>query len=76
MLTISAVAQQMSGPTKVAGDVAAASTAVGSLLGFLPPLAALFTIVWTGIQIWAFFLNLASVTSCLQVLYTTFTAPG
>ncbi|MDF1685376.1 MAG: hypothetical protein P1U50_01190 [Parvibaculaceae bacterium] len=33
-------------------DVAAASTMVGSLMGYFPAIAALFTIVWTGIRIY------------------------
>lgn len=33
-------------------DVAAGATAVGALLGWLPSIAALFTIVWTGIRIY------------------------
>lgn len=33
-------------------DVAAAGTAVATVMGYLPAVAALFTIVWTGIRIW------------------------
>ena len=38
--------------TKDTLDVLAGSTAVFSLAGILPPIAALFTIVYTGIRIW------------------------
>jgi len=38
--------------SKDALDVLAGSTAVFSLAGILPPVAALFTIVYTGIRIW------------------------
>lgn len=34
------------------GDATAATVMVGSMLGYLPALAALFTIVWTGIRIY------------------------
>jgi hypothetical protein len=37
---------------KTAGDVASIATMIGSLGAVLPPLAALFTIVWTGIRIY------------------------
>jgi hypothetical protein len=33
-------------------DVAAAGTAAATLLQWLPAVAALFTIIWTGIRIW------------------------
>lgn len=33
-------------------DVASVATVVGSLADFLPHVAALFTVVWTGIRIW------------------------
>lgn len=33
-------------------DAAAAATAVGTIAGWLPPIAALFTIVWCGMQMW------------------------
>ena len=33
-------------------DVAAAGAMLGSLMGYLPALAALFTIIWTGIRIY------------------------
>lgn len=39
------------GGLKLAGDTTAAVTAFGTLLALLPPLAALFTIVWTGLRI-------------------------
>lgn len=33
------------------GDTASVATAVGTLAGYMPSLAALFTIIWTGIRI-------------------------
>ena len=33
-------------------DTVSVATGVGALAGLLPALAALFTIVWTGIRIW------------------------
>jgi len=38
--------------TKHAVDAASVFTAVGSVLAWLPAIAALFTIVWTGIRIY------------------------
>lgn len=37
---------------KTAGDVASIAAMLGSIGAVLPPLAALFTIVWTGIRIY------------------------
>lgn len=37
---------------KLIGDVVSVTTAVGTLAGALPAIAALFTIVWTGIRIY------------------------
>lgn len=37
---------------KVAGDVLSVTTVVGALMSWLPPLAALFTIIWTAIRIY------------------------
>ncbi len=37
---------------KVIGDVVSVTTVVGTLAGALPAIAALFTIVWTGIRIY------------------------
>ena len=42
----------MDEPTKHAVDAASVFTAVGSILAWLPAIAALFTIVWTGIRIY------------------------
>lgn len=33
-------------------DAASVATMLGTIGSFLPPVAALFTIVWTGIRIW------------------------
>ena len=41
----------MDEPTKHALDAASVFTAVGSVLQWLPEVAALFTIIWTGIRI-------------------------
>lgn len=37
---------------KAVGDVLSLGTVVSALLGWLPAIAALFTIIWTGIRIW------------------------
>lgn len=42
----------MNHDVKNLADLAAAGTAVGTLAGWLPNVAALFTIVWTGIRIY------------------------
>lgn len=46
----------MASPTdetiKLAGDVASVTTVVGTLVGILPSIAAVFTIVWTSIRIY------------------------
>ena len=42
----------MDEPTKHAIDAASIFTAVGSVLQWLPEVAAIFTIVWTGIRIY------------------------
>ena len=39
-------------PVKHAADGLAAAVAVGAVIKWLPPLAALFTILWTGIRIY------------------------
>lgn len=36
---------------KVAGDVLSVGTVVATLAAWLPPIAAVFTIIWTGIRI-------------------------
>lgn len=41
--------------TKHVIDFASAGVAIATLASWLPPIAALFTIIWTGIQIYAFF---------------------
>ena len=45
------VMNHMDEPTKHALDAASVFTAVGSVLQWLPEVAALFTIIWTGIRI-------------------------
>ena len=42
----------MQEPVKHAADALAAGVAVGAVIKWLPPLAALFTIIWTGIRIY------------------------
>ena len=37
---------------KNTGDIAAVSITIGTIVSFLPALAAIFTIVWTGIRIY------------------------
>lgn len=37
---------------KAAGDIAAVTVTGATLLNWLPAVAAVFTIVWTGIRIW------------------------
>ena len=46
------VMNHMDESTKQAVDAASVFTAVGSILAWLPAIAALFTIVWTGIRIY------------------------
>jgi len=36
---------------------AALGTTVGAILGYLPGIAALFSIIWLGLQIWLFFVR-------------------
>lgn len=42
----------MEEPTKQVVDVMSIGTMLGALGSVLPPVAALFTIIWTGIRIW------------------------
>jgi chromate transport protein ChrA len=39
-------------PLKAIGDVLSLGTVVATLAAWLPPVAALFTIIWTLIRIW------------------------
>lgn len=43
---------QISESTKSIGDAASIVTVVGTLADILPSLAALFTIIWTGVRIY------------------------
>jgi len=43
---------EVSESTKHAVDAISVFTVVGTLMEFLPAVAAIFTIVWTGIRIW------------------------
>jgi len=43
---------EVSEGTKHAVDALSVVTVVGTLMEFLPAVAAIFTIVWTGIRIW------------------------
>ena len=42
----------MEEPTKQVIDVISFGTVIGTISAILPPLSALFTIVWVGIRIW------------------------
>jgi len=42
----------MTEESKQAVDVIAASTALGSMIAWLPPLASLFTCIWLGLRIY------------------------
>ena len=44
--------QELSESTKHAIDAVSVFTVVGTLVEFLPSIAATFTIIWTGIRIW------------------------
>ena len=46
------VKMMMDEELKTVVDVLAVSGTAGALMGWLPPLAALFTLIWTGIRIW------------------------
>ncbi len=46
------MSNQADEPLKLAGDVVSVTTAVGTVAGVLPAIAALFTIVWTSIRIY------------------------
>lgn len=43
---------EVSETTKYAIDALSVLTVLGTLVEFLPSIAAVFTIVWTGIRIW------------------------
>jgi hypothetical protein len=43
---------ELSEHTKQLVDLASIVTVVGALVDFLPSVAALFTVIWTGIRIW------------------------
>ena len=42
---------------KHAADATAGLVTVGAIMSYLPPLAAAFTIVWTGIRIYEYFVT-------------------
>jgi len=44
--------QELSDSTKHVVDALSVATVLGTLVEFLPAIAALFTIIWTGIRIW------------------------
>jgi len=52
MEMLTKVMNHMDESTKHAVDAASVFTAVGSILAWLPAIAALFTIIWTGIRIY------------------------
>ena len=43
---------KMEEPTKQVVDMLSFATVLGTISAILPPLSALFTIVWVGIRIW------------------------
>lgn len=47
----------MTEESKAAVDIVAASTGIASFATWLPPIAALFTVIWTGIRIYEYFKN-------------------
>jgi hypothetical protein len=44
--------QELSDSTKHVVDALSVATVLGTLVEFLPSIAALFTVIWTGIRIW------------------------
>ena len=44
--------QELSDSTKHVVDALSVATVLGTLVEFLPSIAAVFTIIWTGIRIW------------------------
>lgn len=44
--------QEISESTKHVVDALSIATVLGTLVEFLPAIAAVFTIIWTGIRIW------------------------
>ncbi len=44
--------QELSDSTKHVVDALSIATVLGTLVEFLPSIAAVFTIIWTGIRIW------------------------
>lgn len=44
--------QAMPEGTKYVGDIITATAVLGTLVGYLPPLAAAATLLWTCIRIW------------------------
>lgn len=52
MLGIADMKHEISETTKHVVDVLSVATVLGTLVEMLPSIAAVFTIVWTGIRIW------------------------
>lgn len=46
------MSQQALDGAKQVADAASLAAAIGTVAGWLPPLAALLTIIWTGLRIW------------------------
>lgn len=44
--------QELSDSTKHVVDALSVATVLGTLVEFLPSIAALFTIIWTAVRIW------------------------
>lgn len=51
------VQQHISPALEHAVNWAAVGTTIGAVLGYLPGVAALFSIIWLGLQIWLFFVR-------------------
>ena len=45
-------ASHLTEPEKIIGDILSVGTVLGTLSGMIPAIAAMFTIVWTGIRIY------------------------
>ena len=44
--------QHLSESVKITGDILSVATVLGTLAQWLPAIAALFTVIWTGIRIY------------------------
>ena len=53
-MKLESLQQHVTPPVEHLVNWAAVGTTIGSILGYLPGVAALFSIVWLGLQIWLF----------------------